>query len=758
MAIDCHCPSCGANLQVAENYAGRRVRCPKCAGVIVVPQTDAPAQLPVARPIVPPRRRPPRATGVTPVPPAGGPAADAAGASTDRASTDAAGGGLPNIVVDPEAGSLAGRRPLLRSGGTTAGGRGRKTKAAAGPKPKARRPAWLLASGVSAAVLAVVVVAVLVYRVGGGWPAAADQEQAVLVLDWPETQRSGAAVYIDGRQQELPRSGPAEFTLKPGPHRVVMLRRGYEQVETRISLKADQRHQYQPRWTEIAAAGDRPKVGRGPDRFAEPAGAWLQDLEAAKRQAAGKRDILIAFEGSEPSEQWKQAWKNIFDQREFREQMGWRFVWVRIDFPRGTDAQAQIEDPQRNKRLAETYHVSKESMVVLTDPEGRPYAVEGPSGDAVESFVKDLARWQDSVGWKLNSLLGEVKRSSGQQQLAAIEAAADLLTKALLKKWELIRFYQPTLDDWRAKGADEAVFGLSWLGRLAEADEEDPKAVRQVIGELDDWKRKHQFKDPNRAAVMHAYAAIRLASAAQSSDAEKYLQEAAAYKPADPLAFFMLERAKAAIHGEGSGSGTGFMVAADGHILTNYHVIEGVSKTSVRLPGRKDMLPVKVLATDRQRDIALLKIEIPEGLKLAPLRIAAGEVSVGAEVGVFGFPLGVEFSTEVTFTWGHVGSKRGEEKDRMLVLDCRVNPGNSGGPLCDAQGHVVGMVTAKVSGPGGVDSYGMALPAKDLREFLKKHLPGYDEQQSAASGGARQGWDEINPVVSPSVVMILRSQ
>ena len=755
MAIECRCPSCGTSLKVAQQHAGRRVKCPKCAGVIVVPEADTPVQLPLATSTVPPRRRPPGATGVTPAPPAGGTSADATGviADRDRAGSDAAGGGSLNIVIDAEAGSLAGRRG------------GRKTGAAQQPKPKGGRPAWLLASGVSAAVLAVVVVAVLVSRIGGRWLASADQRQAVLVLDWPETQRSGAAVFIDdGPQQKLPRSGPVEFTLKPGPHRVVMIRRGYEQVETKISLKADQRHQYQPRWTEIAAAGaptlrgSRPKVGRGPDRSAKPAGTWLQDMEAAKREAAGKRDILIAFEGSEPSDQWKQAWKNVFDQPEFREQMGWRFVWVRIDCPRGTDAQAQIEDPQRNKRLAEAYHVSKESLVVLTDPQGRPYAVEGPHGDEVESFVKNLARWQDGVGWKLNSLLGEVKRSGGQQQLAAIGAAADLLTKALLEKWELLRFYQPTLDDWQAKGADEVAFALSWLGRLAGTDEKDLEAIRRVVGELDDWKGKHQFKDPNRAIVLHAYAAIRLASAAPSSDADKYLKEAAAYKPADPLAFFMLEQAKAAVHGDSSGSGTGFMVGADGHILTNYHVIEGVSKISVRLPGRKEMSPAKVLAADPRRDIALLKIEIPAGLKLAPLRIAAGEAPVGAEVGVFGFPLGVEFSTEVTFTWGHVGSKRGEEKDRMLVLDCRVNPGNSGGPLCDAQGHVAGMVTAKVGGPAGVDSYGMALPAKDLREFLQKHLPGYQEPQSTAAGGTRQGWDEINTVVSPSVVMIVRSQ
>jgi S1-C subfamily serine protease len=570
------------------------------------------------------------------------------------------------------------------------------------------------------------------------------------VLDWPASERSGAAVYIDGRKQELPRSGPAEFTLNPGPHRVVMLRRGYEQVEARVSLKANDRHRYTPRWTGIAAAS----FGR--DRFPSPAGAWLQDLEAAKRQAAGKRDILIAFEGSEANDRWKQAWKGVFDQPEFREQMAWRFVWVRIDFPRDADAQAQIEDRQRNQRLAETYHVSKESLVVLTDPEGRPYAVEGSPGEDVRTFVERLARWQDNVGWKLNSLLGEVKRSSGKEQLAAIDEAAALLTKALLKKWELIHFYQSTLDGWRAKGADEAVFALNWLGSLAGVDQKDLEGIRRGVGELDDWAGKHELKDPNRAAVIHAYAAIRLALAEQSSDAEKYLRQAAAYKPEDPLAVFMLEQAKAVVHGFSAGSGTGFVVAAEGYILTNYHVVEGESKTAVRLPGCKEPLPAKVHAQDAERDIALLKIEVPAGVELKLLHIATTEVHRGAGVGAFGFPGGEAIGTGLKLTTGVVSAEPEQSAEKMFLLDCRINPGNSGGPLCDTRGNVIGMVTAKIGG-FGMDSYGMALPAKDLQAFLKKHLPQYEQQQPPEPSQRRLEWDEIDGIVSSAVVMIVES-
>ena len=83
-----------------------------------------------------------------------------------------------------------------------------------------------------------------------------------------------------------------------------------------------------------------------------------------------------------------------------------------------------------------------------------------------------------------------------------------------------------------------------------------------------------------------------------------------------------------------------------------------------------------------------------------------------------------------------------------MAVDCRVNPGNNGGPLCDNRGHVIGMVTLKVGG-FGMDSYGMALPAKDLRALLKEHLPESENQQTPEAGQTRLEWEEISRIVGP---------
>ncbi len=727
MAIDCRCPSCGANLKVAEKHAGRPVPCPKCAGVVTVPGAEAPGQRPPAEPRVPPRRRPPPTAADSP--------ADAVEATGDGDRSGASTDRLPEIKVDPQTGPLAARRGRRKARAADASKSGRL----------GRRPVWLLAGGVSVAVL-VAVIAVLLFS--------GDRSQSILVLDWPAEERSGGTVSIDGRQQRLPPSGPVEFALKPGPHRVVMRRWGYEQIEATVSLEANDRHHYEPRWRRSEA------VSSDPGRISTAPGAWLQDMEVAQRQAAGQRDLLIAFEGSDSQGTWTQARREVLSQREFREQLGWRFVLVRIDFPRKTETPAQIEDPRRNRQLAAEYHVGKEPLVVLADARGRPYAVERVvEGRDVEAWVQRLARWQDDVGWRLSSLLRRAEDTTGDEQLAAIDEAAALLTRGLLRKMELARFYESTFEGWRTKGAREAAFSVSWMARLAGADEKDAKQIRRVVAELDRWKQEHELQDPNRAALMHAFAALHLALVAENSEGQKHVKAASAYGPEDPLALFMLAQAELAVSGydPDSSTGTGFVVAADGHVLTNHHVIEGGSTISVRLPGGKRALPAKVLARDGERDIALLKIEVPEGIELKALHLAVTDVRRGAGVAAFGYPGGEALGEGLKLTTGVISALPDQRQDKMYLLDCLINPGNSGGPLCDTRGNVIGMVTAKIGAGLGVDSYGMALPAKDLQAFLKKHLPRH-RQEAAQPGQARREWDEVDQEVSPSVVMVFNVQ
>jgi S1-C subfamily serine protease len=172
-------------------------------------------------------------------------------------------------------------------------------------------------------------------------------------------------------------------------------------------------------------------------------------------------------------------------------------------------------------------------------------------------------------------------------------------------------------------------------------------------------------------------------------------------------------------------------------------------------------VPAEVVASDAKQDIALLKIDPAAFPVFTPLPLGGERVRRGADVAVFGFPLGEELGKDVRITTGVVHSPSDQSDDKRHVLDCRINPGNSGGPVLNRLGHVIGMVTAKTVGGLGVDSYGVAIPSAELQAFLQAHLPPTAVRplaSSAADGasGQRRDWEEIDAAVSPGVLMVLK--
>jgi serine protease Do len=139
-------------------------------------------------------------------------------------------------------------------------------------------------------------------------------------------------------------------------------------------------------------------------------------------------------------------------------------------------------------------------------------------------------------------------------------------------------------------------------------------------------------------------------------------------------------------------SGTGFFVSGQGHVLTNAHVVEGCS--NIEVPGPNGMTTAQVIAKDPTNDLALLKTD------LTPSRIArlrAG-IRLGEPVAAFGYPLLGVLSSTGNFTLGNVTSLTGLKDDtRYLQISTPIQPGNSGGPLLDASGNFVGVVSAKLN-------------------------------------------------------------
>lgn len=172
--------------------------------------------------------------------------------------------------------------------------------------------------------------------------------------------------------------------------------------------------------------------------------------------------------------------------------------------------------------------------------------------------------------------------------------------------------------------------------------------------------------------------------------------------------------------------GTGFLISQDGYLLTNAHVIRNAEAITVTLSDGSQ-LPASVVAVeDMTSDIALLKID-GHGLHAVTLGDSAA-VQVGDWVCTIGNPLG-ELNSSLAAGWLSAGLRQvdtGERTLRMLQLNLSINKGNSGGPLFDSEGRVIGMVTAKLSAAEGetaVEGVSFALPINEIMDFARGNSP-----------------------------------
>jgi serine protease Do len=175
------------------------------------------------------------------------------------------------------------------------------------------------------------------------------------------------------------------------------------------------------------------------------------------------------------------------------------------------------------------------------------------------------------------------------------------------------------------------------------------------------------------------------------------------------------------------GEGSGFIVSSDGYILTNAHVVDNASKVTVKLTDRREFT-AKVVGADTGSDVAVLKIE---GKNLPVVRLGdASKVRAGEWVVAIGSPFGFENSVTagiVSATSRAMGSANAGGNTNyvnFIQTDVAVNPGNSGGPLFNINGEVVGINSQIYSGTGSYAGLSFAIPinlANNVREQLVKH-------------------------------------
>ena len=153
------------------------------------------------------------------------------------------------------------------------------------------------------------------------------------------------------------------------------------------------------------------------------------------------------------------------------------------------------------------------------------------------------------------------------------------------------------------------------------------------------------------------------------------------------------------------GIGSGFVLSADGYIMTNAHVVDGADELIVTMPDQREF-PAKIIGADKRTDVAVVKIEATD---LVPVRLGN---PVQLKVGEWVMAIGSPYGLENTVTAGIVSAKARETGDYLpfIQTDVAINPGNSGGPLINMRGEVVGINSQIYSRSGGFQGISFAIP------------------------------------------------
>lgn len=201
-------------------------------------------------------------------------------------------------------------------------------------------------------------------------------------------------------------------------------------------------------------------------------------------------------------------------------------------------------------------------------------------------------------------------------------------------------------------------------------------------------------------------------------------------------------------------SGTGFVVAPR-QIMTNHHVVAGCSAMRARLNSGEE-IDVAVVADDAQRDLALLRAESDPGPVLSFRRASA--VRRGENVVTYGFPLAGLLSSGPTLTTGDVSALAGlGDNPRQIQISAPVQQGNSGGPLLDLHGHVVGVIVSKLNAQRIAQATGdipqnvnFAVKHTEAIDFMRE----YGVQPATEDDGPARTAAEIGDLVHPSTLFL----
>jgi S1-C subfamily serine protease len=208
-------------------------------------------------------------------------------------------------------------------------------------------------------------------------------------------------------------------------------------------------------------------------------------------------------------------------------------------------------------------------------------------------------------------------------------------------------------------------------------------------------------------------------------------------------------------HGREISSGTGFFISSDGYIVSAFHVVQDAREINVVLRSGES-LRADVKGSDEANDLALLKVRH----HASPLPVVSSkDVAVGDQVITIGYPLVEIEGQEQKTTFGRVNALSGAEDDvRFIQMDVPIQPGNSGGPLIDSRGRVVGIVTRTLD-PAALLREADAVPQNTnyavKSDYLLPLMVHYEVEPARARAGAPDRESDIVKHVRDSIVMIV---
>jgi len=177
------------------------------------------------------------------------------------------------------------------------------------------------------------------------------------------------------------------------------------------------------------------------------------------------------------------------------------------------------------------------------------------------------------------------------------------------------------------------------------------------------------------------------------------------------------------------GNGSGFLINASGYLATNYHVIEGATEIFTEIDGTD--YKCKLIAIDKENDLAIIKV-IDKNSFPVYSSINSNNTETGSEIFVLGFPYAISLlGNEIKLTDGKISSQTGfQGQSKTYQISAPIQPGNSGGPLFNSEGDIIGIVSSKFTAGENV---GYAIKSKYLLDLLAKNTISFNKSNSIKS-------------------------